>query len=403
MKKTLKALAAVPVLVGLAAVPAIAEDKLSISGEMRVRAWMMDYDEGTDKSFIDHRLRMYGKFNVAEGVQVHFRTDLTEEEWGSTTSKYGAGRLPKDSMQVDRGFLQLSKNNIRLRAGLQYYEISPSAAISHQDEGFLLSFNNDAAPVHLFAIMDGSNTFQNEIADEDWAFGFAVAPKFGPASVDVFGAYLMATQDAVTDEATGVVTSPEQDRDVYLFGAAVSVDAGMARIFGEFNYFGGSYNDAVDVKGLQAYAGADLKISDAVTLTPTFWYAQAADANEVQVTVFGNDFGGWDPVFDIGTKLSNEKIGLGRPFDFTGQGAGVIGASLMSKYKVSGAFSLGAGINYLTAEDDAVYDDTLLGLVAGFSYKIMDNTRLDAQIEYHDHDADGADAIMGGVYLGVKF
>ena len=45
MKKMVKALAAVPVLVGLAAAPALAEDKLSISGEMRVRAWMMDYDE----------------------------------------------------------------------------------------------------------------------------------------------------------------------------------------------------------------------------------------------------------------------------------------------------------------------------------------------------------------------
>ena len=403
MKKMVKAIAAVPVLVGLAAVPVMAEDMLSISGEMRVRAWMMDYDEGDDVSFLDHRLRMYGKFKVNDNVQVHFRTDLTEEEWGSTDSTYGAGRMPGTSMQVDRGFLQLENDSMRLRAGLQYYEISPSAVISTQDEGFLYTIKTEATPIHFFAIMDGDDTFSNDIADENWAFGFAVAPKFGAASVDVFGGYFMGTQDAVTDETTGAVTSPEQDTDIYLFGAAVSVDAGMARVFGEIDYFGGSVNDTVDAKGLQGYVGADLMVSDAVTLTPVFWYAQAADSDEAQIVVFGNDFGGWDPAFDVGTKLSNEKIGLGRPFDWTGGGAGVIGASFISKFKVSDAVSLGAGINYLTVEDDAVVDDTLLGLVAGASYKFMGNARIDAQIEYHDHDADGLDAIMGGVYLGVGF
>ena len=403
MKKMVKAIAAVPVLVGLAAVPSIAEDRLSLSGQMRVRAWMMDYDEGTDKSFMDHRLRIYGKIKANENVEVHFRTDLTEQTWGSTGSTYGAGRYPSDSMQVDRGFLQLQNDTFRLRAGLQYYELLPSAVISTQDEGFLFTIKNEAAPVHLFAIMDGDDTFDNEIADENWAFGVATSPKFGPASVDFAAAYFMGTQDAVTDATTGAITSPEQDTNIYLLAGAVSVDAGMARIFGELDFFGGEVNDTTDATGLQGYVGADLKLSDAVTITPAFWYAQAASDDEVQVVVFGNDFGGWDPAFNIGVGMDNEKMGYGRPFDWTGAGAGCIGATLTSSFKVSDAVVLGAGINYLTVEDDAVYDDTVMGLVAGVKYSFMDNADIRAQVEYHDHDVDGADAVMGGVHLGVQF
>ena len=403
MKKKMKILAAVPVLAGLAATPAIADDRLSLSGQMRVRAWMMDYDEGNDTSFIDHRLRIGGALNVAEGVSVHFRTDLTEQEWGSTGSTYGAGRYPSDSMQVDRGFLQLENDTMRLRAGLQYVAVSPSSVIDNQDEGLLLTFKNDAAPVQLFAFMDGDNEFQNEIADENWIFGFVVSPKFGPASVDFFGGYLMGTQDAEVDEDTGALLSAEQDQDIYIIGGAVSVEAGIARVFAEVNMFGGEINETTDATGLQGYVGADLKLSGAVTLTPTFWYAMAADADEEQMVVFGNNFDGWDPVFDVGTNLNNAKIGIGRPYDWSGEGAGVIGASLVSKYKVSDTLKLGAGINYLTVEDDTVIDDTLLGLVAGVSYALMDNASLDVQVEYHDHDIDGADAVMGGVYLGVNF
>ncbi|MBE0585236.1 MAG: hypothetical protein IH612_15935, partial [Desulfofustis sp.] len=56
----MKALVAVPVLASLAAVPAIAEERLSLSGEMRVRGWTVDDDEGIggrDETYVDQRLR----------------------------------------------------------------------------------------------------------------------------------------------------------------------------------------------------------------------------------------------------------------------------------------------------------------------------------------------------------
>lgn len=404
MKKVLKTIAAIPVLAGLVSVPAMAADQLDLSGEMRVRAWMLDSDGDDDSSFMDHRLRMYGKFKVNDNVQVHFRTDLTEEVWGSTDSTYGAGRLPEDSMQVDRGFLQLENDSMRLRAGLQYVGFSPSYAIDTQDEGLLFTIKNDVAPVHIFGIMDGSNEFENEIVDEDWIMGLATTPTFGNVSTQFFGGYLMATQNGVIDEETDIVTSLDEDRDIYILGAAGTMDAGMTTITAEINMFGGDYNDSTDAMGLQGWVSADVKVSDALTITPRFYYAMAADDDEKQIVVLGNNFNDWDPLFEIGVGMDNEEIGLGRPFDWTGEGAGAIGASLATSYKVSEALTLAAGANYITVEDDDIIDDSVYAFSAGFNYGFMGNATLKAQIEYLDFDLDDDDdGLRAGVHLGVKF
>jgi len=409
MKKRLAVcLALVTMVGGLAAVPAMAADekpvidlpnKLDLGGEMRVRAWWQDFDNQDDRSYLDHRLRLYGKVNVAEGVKVHFRTDLSEQTWGATDSVYGAGRYPSQSMQVDRAFMELDKYNTRLRAGLQTYYITPSGAVDTQDEGFLVTYKTDVVTVNAFAVLDGSNDFAFDIPQEDWVLGADVKTTLGIVNAEFVAATFTGTYQE--KDAEGALTV-EQDENIYLVGAVASFDVGIASIFGEFDWFSGDVNDTVDAMGVQGYVGANLKLSDMLTLTPTFWYAMAADDNEVQVTHLGNGFNGWDPLFDVGTHLSNEKIGLGRPYDFTGTGAGVIGGSFISKIKLSNVLSLGAGINYLTVEDDGVYDDSMLGLVGGVSFKLMDNTSLDAQLEYHDYD-NGDDVVEGGIYLGVEF
>ena len=97
----------------------------------------------------------------------------------------------------------------------------------------------------------------------------------------------------------------------------------------------------------------------------------------------GNDFGGWDPLADVGTSLSNEKLKVGRPFDFTGDGAGVIGLRLSYNVKSSDAVNYAASLAYLTPEDDTVTttDNTML-VAVGTTYKVMANTSLQAQVQY---------------------
>ena len=84
--KMLKVLLAVLVMVAMVT-PVIAEDRLSLNGEMRVRGWHQDFDYDGDSddstdTWGDQRLRIGGKIAVAEGVSITFRTDITESNWG---------------------------------------------------------------------------------------------------------------------------------------------------------------------------------------------------------------------------------------------------------------------------------------------------------------------------------
>ena len=89
--KLLKALVVMLVAAALI-VPAVsfAEDRLSLSGQMRTRAFHTDYDfdnndSDSTQTFVNQRLRIAGKIAVAEGVSVTFRTDITEgTNWGNS-------------------------------------------------------------------------------------------------------------------------------------------------------------------------------------------------------------------------------------------------------------------------------------------------------------------------------
>ena len=140
--KLIKALVVMLVAVGmiLPAV-AVAEDRLSLSGEMRVRGWHTDYDfgdldedDGTE-TWADQRLRIAGKLAVAEGVSITFRTDITESNWGTTGSGngFGSGRSGADQ-QWDRAHIDLEKNDMHLRAGQQLIVLGKSGFDS-QDNG----------------------------------------------------------------------------------------------------------------------------------------------------------------------------------------------------------------------------------------------------------------------------
>ncbi len=405
MKKMMKALVAVPVLVGLAAVPAIAEERLSLSGEMRVRGWTVDDDEGIggrDESYIDQRFRMMGKIKAAEGVYAVFRMDATEARWGRYAG-FGSGRIPADgnSMQWDRAYLDLTKGMFNMTAGLIYAGVSPSQVVNSQDNGIQVQFKG-SVPVKAFVLLDDDGytpavaatdtTPAVPASDGDDAFLYAVSvsPAFGEVKTEFFGAGY---------------NGGETDEDVYAFGASVAAPLGMATLVGEINFFTGDAAEDVDAMGLQGYFGADLAITDTITIQPLIWYAMAADDDEVQYSWLGNDFNGWDPVWEVGTKLSNEQIDLGRPFDWTGTGAGLIGGTLKVFAKVSDALNLGASVGYLTVEDDNIIDADALAIAAGGSYAIMDNTSLHAQVQYLSVDGDDVDGdgFQAGVGLFVSF
>ncbi len=405
MKKMMKALVAVPVLVGLASVPAIAEERLSLSGEMRVRGWTSDIEVGdvdASDTWADQRLRMMGKIKVAEGVGVVFRLDATEARWGRYPG-FGSGRIPADgnSMQWDRAYLDLTKGMFNLQAGLIYAAFTGSSAVNGQDNGIAIKVNS-AVPFKAFVMLDDDGYVAAvpatattparpaEDGGDSFLWGASVQPAFGNVKTEFFAAGYNGAR---------------LDRDVYAFGAEVSADLGMVTPFMEVNVFTGDHSETVDAKGLQGVLGANLAVTDTITIQPALWYAQAADDGEYQYVVLGNngtsDFDGFDPVMDVGTKLHNEAISLGRPYDWTGAGAGAIGGTLKVFAKMSDALKLGASVGYLTTEDDDIVDADAWAIAAGGSYAIMDNTSLHLQLQYVNGDVEGVDLDMFQAGLGL--
>lgn len=403
MKKMMKALVAVPVLAGLAAVPAIAEERLSLSGEMRVRGWTVDQDvndQDFSETWADQRLRIMGKIKAAEGVFAVFRMDATEARWGRFPG-FGSGRIPADgnSMQWDRAYLDVTQGMFNMQAGLIYVGFSPTAAVNAQDNGVQVQVKG-AVPFKAFALLDddgfvaATETTPAIDGGDSFLYGASVSPVFGSVKTEFFAAGY---------------NGGRTDQDVYAFGAFASVGLGMATLMSEINFFTGDHSETVDATGLQGYLGADLAVTDTITIQPILWYAQAADADERQYVVLGNngtsDFNGFDPIMDVGTKLSNEQISFGRPYDWTGAGAGVIGGTLKVFAKVSDALKLGASVGYLNVEDDGVVDADGWAIAAGGSYAIMDNTSLHFQGQYIAADIEGidADSFEAGVGLFVTF
>lgn len=137
MKKVIAAAAAFAMVAGVATVASAVD--LKLNGELRVRAWHQDYDTASTDSFMDQRLRVGGKFGIAEGVSATFRVDVTEGTWGNGGSEFGSARMPGDGVQWDRAHMDLVKDGLSLRAGQQYVGFGLGQTVNAQDAGIKVS------------------------------------------------------------------------------------------------------------------------------------------------------------------------------------------------------------------------------------------------------------------------
>jgi hypothetical protein len=444
--KLLKVLVAALVMVAMA-VPVIAEDRLSLNGEMRVRGWHLDadFDGDTDDStttFGDQRLRIGGKIAVAEGVSITFRTDITESTWGTTGggNGFGSGRSGA-TQQWDRAHMDLTfSNGFHLRAGQQFVGTFGTNALDSQDNGLSFDFNPGVKVTGLFLVDNNNSTASNSGGDASDTIltGLIVAPAGDNFKSKIFvanqskGAYAASSFEDLVDFVedvgidTGIAGFDSASESVYLIGASASTTFGPVKFFGEVDFFTGDsftleFDDGstseLDAMGSQVFLDASIAASDAFTVGAQFFYA-AGDDEDIQYTGLGNRFNGWDPVNDVGTQLSNEQIDLtdqglnNSPFDWTGANAGSVSGRLYGNFKASDDLSFGASAAYLTVEEDAIVDADAYVLAAGMVYSLLENTTFQLQLQYTDGsidevagvDIDGDfDVFSAGTGLFVKF
>ena len=138
------------------------------------------------------------------------------------------------------------------------------------------------------------------------------------------------------------------------------------------------------------------------------------DDEDQQYVRLGNGFNGWDPIYDVGTSLSNEQISIGNPFDFTGESAGVVAGRLYANFKMSDALALGLSAAYLQEEEDKLVEMDGYAVAAGLTYGILENTSFQLQLQYEDFDKEtfngdlprtigDYDAFRAGTGIFVKF
>jgi hypothetical protein len=400
--KLIKALVVMLVAVGmiLPAV-AVAEDRLSLSGEMRVRGW---YDKGDwddadfkeSKTYADQRLRIAGKLSVAEGVSITFRTDITEQEWGAGSGDFGQNARSGSNQQWDRAHIDLTKGDWSFRVGQQFFGTGTVWAFDSQDPGVTVTYNG-SVPVKAFFVLDN----QNSDSDPDYGnignvdsdaleYGVQVSPKGDNWKASAF--------------VVGQSKKLDSGEEVYLIGANGSTSVGPVNLTGEVDFFTGDYTSEIDAMGTQVFLDASMAATDAITIGGQFYYA-AGDDEDKQYTILGNGFNGWDPIFDVGTSLSNEQMDLGDSmvcdaqssvvgaslcgtvFDFSGGNAGVVGGRLYASMK-AGPGTFGASAAYLTTEEDDNVDMDGMFYAAGYVYPLMENTSLQFQLQYTDVDVD---------------
>ncbi len=414
--KLLKVLVAALLLAAMVT-PAIAEDRLSLSGEMRTRAWYTDYnvddvnDLGT-QTWANQRLRIAGKIAVAEGVSVSFRTDITEgTNWGDS-STFGAGADNPErtngfgharsgsQQQWDRAYMDLDFGMFSLRAGQQYFGTGGTWAIDTQDSGLTARFKT-ALPINLFFIVDKDNVSKN--IQDNLLYGGDVQYKS-----DAFSAKLILAGYHGDDNG-----GAGQNEKVYMVGVQGSGNLGPVKLFAEFDHFDGDASaNNTDAFGDQLFADASIAATDAMTFGVQGFYA-TGDKDDKQYVRLGNGFNGWDPIMDVGTSLSNEEITLnniGNPMDFTGTNAGVVGGRLYGSFKATDKLSFGASVAYLETEDDNVADVDEVAVAGGMVYKILANTTFQLQLQYEDgkvnHPSAGDtdfDSFRAGTGLFVAF
>ena len=411
MSKFLKSMIVLLAIVAMAT-PVMAEDMLSLGGQMRVRASTWDDGGDNTESWVDQRMRIGGKLSIADGVSITFRFDATEKAWGQGGNTYGAGRLPQDGMQWDRAHIDLAFNSFSLRAGQQYIEVGAlGGTFNAQDAGIKIT-TKGAVPVTAFImIADANNVGETDAGYAiNQSTGVIEAVAAADAADNSDGFYYGANVAFGADAFKGNVFGASQKKvlnageEVYLIGANTTFNMDAFKILAELDFFTGDASATADAFGTQLFVDASMAASETMTFGGQIYYAMGDD-EDTQYAYLGNDFNGWDPLFDVGSGLDNGPFGATRPQEFFGDSAGVIAGRIYGNAKVTGDLNIGASISYLEPEEDTitVADSALVGAL-GMKYAVMSNTSLGALVEYIDVDAPNTDSEFGAsVGLFVNF
>jgi len=406
MKKLLFVFLAVVFVCGLVAQTAIAEDRLALNGQMRVRGFnKANYDFDTesdndDKWYFDQRFRLGAVITPADGVKGVLRADFASQTWGMTAADAG-GNVAGATPTVDHAYMDITKGMINLKAGLQPLALGNAVAVDYRETAFNLTLLTPVTVTLVWVKADegGATTDDEDLGTEDMDH-YALNLGYHTDAFTVNGFYAMVKDG-----------NDDRGLEPWVFGVQGLFNVGPVAINAELNKYGGSYELAdIDFVGLQAWVNASMKLSDALKVGVFLVYSDSEDeADEEKLTYLSDDGSTtYDDYGAMNTFISS--LGAENVFDPGGDNAGAMGGGPFIQFSAMENLIIYGNVYYLVGSelDDTVgeYENATIFNVS-VRWNFMPNAGLDVGYHYVslslDDDVDSDPAQGLGFRLHVDW
>jgi hypothetical protein len=361
-----------------------AEDRMSLSGDLQVRAYQNKNkrnQEDNDEDYWQQRLRLQMDIKPTDQVTVFFRADVNEGKWGDGTdgtspvnfdaktgpSASGSGD-PDRIWEIEAAYGRVNTDMYTLLVGLHSLKLGMGTAYVPRTTGISLRLKT---PVDIylnwFKDDEGTSLSDEEDDQEDRdAYGIQIS-KGSMRKGTAWGIYGAMLNDDATDDTKQVIA---------VFGAT---DLGPVRIAGEFEHFMGDDGNGIDYVGNNLWLQASMKLSKALEVGCVFNYGIGTDddSEEMLTEVLTSPSG--TPGYDNAPATGGMNAGFWPDpnSQYAGDGSGTIAIGPWVNYTVMPKLTVGAHISYLTPQDDDVTDvDDNLYLHLGAEYKLNKATNL---------------------------
>ena len=380
MKKQLVMLMAMVFMTGLVTNVAVAADNLKISGTYFLQGWMKDnYSDGDDDNDLDkgeywsQRLRAQVEFIGSEQIKAVARFDMAETTWGSDNMQVvrpAAGT--NEQFQLDRAYLDVTKDNFNFRGGLQYFSTGHSIVFRDNQPGLLLKINTPVKLTLGYIKRDESGSTSDEEVDGT-NYGdtnrYLVEAQYNINNIEIKGFSVLQIDDSDAED------------EPYVIGISGKYISDFFKITAELDTFGGSKGD-IDYVGTQLFADVNMKINEYLSLAIDMIYSTGEDeADEEKLSYMGNPFGyqrvtegGWGVDLADGFLL---PLDSGDIFDPKNGNAGSIGLGIAAKFTPIEKIDLYGQLFFLTAEEDVANAyDTATVINLGAVYTVLPKCKL---------------------------
>lgn len=417
----------------------VAEDRISLDGSYRARAWgkdnYSDFDDDNnadEQDYWDQRFRLGGAIQVAEGISAHFRIDIAEVQWGQqTTTNLGWNRPAASNadsdrhVQVDRAYARWERDFFIFNFGQSFVSFGNQIVVDQNTFGTVIRLKFPVVVDLAYAKIDESGSLEDSGNTKD---------------LDFFGgqAWYKADNWDAGILLAGLSDGTDQNREPIVFGAYGSYGFGAFSIKAELDTFFGTAASVagqdIDARGTQVYADLKWNAMPNLYVGVDGWYSDSQTGSGKRKTTGLTNSDSFDPT-DWGTGFNTHIIPLsglagnipnrnvpgtfGTPstkvqFDPAGDGSGAWGFGIygnfrfMEKFQVRGKYlyvapsdSGKSNLDYVNIFNVGLIWDCLPNTTArvGYNYTGPSETGGAINPDGSRVDLDKAQAIIGMIQL----